>query len=224
MEDTNIAKIIFDWSEFWSTLIPLFVLPFRRKQPGYLKPVIVYLCIAAVMYLVIDLLVDHKYLFPARLQNNPPLYNLHSLVRFICFTVFFSRLQQPHYNTLRKLLPLLSLAFIIINFGFIENFFHDQLINSKLLTVEAFLLLVNCMLYYLSQLKEEVEDLSKRKHFWVTTGLAFYVVINFFVFLFYRQAADEGGPIADKLWNIHNVAQIIFCLLIAKAFYVSSDN
>ena len=220
----QIVLDILDQAEVWSTLIALIIFGFNRKQPAFLQPVIIYLFIALIFYAVGNSLVNYKHLYPAWMPYNNVLYNIHSLVRFTCFTIFFSKLNLPYYKTLRKVLPFLSLLFIIINFGFRENFFYDQRINSKLLTVEAYLLLINCMLYYLSQLREEVEDMRKRKDFWVTTGLCSYVVINFFVFLFYDPAFDQGSSIAEKLWNIHNVAQIIFCLLIAKAFYVSPKN
>lgn len=80
------------------------------------------------------------------------------------------------------------------------------------------------MQYYLSQLHNEVERISDKKDFWVVTGLAIFVVINFFLFLFYVPMIEENPVLAGNMWNVHNVAYILFCILIAKALYVPDIN
>ena len=213
---------VFDQAEIWSTAIPLVVLAFRRKQPAYLRPVIIYLWFALFLYSFGNYIADYKDYLPCWLWSNVVLYNIHSIIRFTCFICFFEALRQPYYKPVRRALPVVSVIFFIVNFVLLrDDFFSDKLINPRLLTVEAYLLLIGCMLYYLSNLKEDVEDFWKRKDFWVTTGLSFYVVINFYVFLFYD---DLGGDLQDRIWDVHNIAQIIFCLFIAKAFYVTTNN
>ena len=58
--------------------------------------------------------------------------------------------------------------------------------------------------------------------FWVVTGLSIYVVVNFFVFLFYLPMIYVDPKLAENIWNVHNIAFIIFCLFITKAFYGSN--
>jgi hypothetical protein len=47
------------------------------------------------------------------------------------------------------------------------------------------------------------------------------VVINFFVFLFYVPMIKQDLKMADNIWNVHNIANILLCIFITKAFYVS---
>jgi hypothetical protein len=81
--------------------------------------------------------------------------------------------------------------------------------------------LIYCMLYYLSELKDDSKNLFNVPDFWVVTGLSIYVVINFFVFLFYLPMIYVDQDLAVNIWNVHNIAFIIFCLFITKAFYGS---
>lgn len=211
----------FDWSEVWGLLIPLGIFLFHPKQPPYLRPVVLYLWIALLLNLTGDIIGDFKKYLPAWMQSNTPLYNVHSVVRFACFAAFFSALSQPYYRRLRKLLPVMSLIFLVVNFGFFENFFNVENLSGNLLTFEAYLLLVYCLLYYLSLLKSNVEVLTGSAAFWVVTGLCIYVVVNFFVFLFYGPMLEQDWQLADKMWSVHNLAYILLSVFIAKAFYDS---
>ncbi len=183
-----------------------------------------YLWLALLFNFIADVIGDFKRYFPAWLQSNNPLYNVHSLVRFACFSYFFISLKQSSTNAIQKIIPFLSLLFVLINFSFFENFFNPMHLSGDLLAVEAYLLLIYCMLYYLLRLKKDVEVISGGKVFWVVTGLSIYVVINFFVFLFYLPMIKLNPMLAGKMWTIHNIAYIIFCILIAKAFYVHNKH
>jgi hypothetical protein len=212
-----------DWSEVWALLIPLAVLLFRRQQPATLNPIIVYLCIGFTINLAIDIImILNIYRQSTDLSNNA-LYNLHSVVRFICFSIYFIRLPQPAFMKFKKALGLASGLFLVINFSFFENFFNHNSLSGNLLATEAYLLLVYCMLYYLAELRDDNRNLFKGPDFWVVTGLSIYVVINFFVFLFYLPMIDVDVYLAVDIWNVHNIAYIIFCLFITKAFYGSAN-
>jgi hypothetical protein len=208
-----------DWAEVWALLIPLMALSLKRKQPTFLKPVIIYVWLALVINLVIDLIVPFKIYFPSWLHSNNPFYNIHSVVRFICFSIFFIQLPQFSFVTLKKSLAVFSIIFMLINFGFFENFFNPEYFSGNLLATEAYLLLIYCMQYYLSELRDDNNNLSEGPAFWVVTGLGIYVVINFFVFLFYVPMIYVDRHLAENIWNVHNIAFIIFCIFITKAFY-----
>ena len=217
-----------DWSEVWALLIPLTVLLYRRPQPATLKPVIIYLWLAFILNLGIDIIMVLRdyYMdwiqthFPQWLKTNNPLYNIHSVVRFTCFSIYFLQLHAS-FTKFKKLLAAASVIFLAINFSIFENFFYPDSFSGNLLATEAYLLLVYCMLYYLSELKDDSKNLFNGPHFWVVTGLSIYVVINFFVFLFYLPMIDVDVHLAVNIWNVHNIAFIIFCLFITKAFYGS---
>lgn len=211
-------QLALDWSEIWAMIIPLSLLLFRRQQPASLRPVIIYLWLGFLINVGIDIIMAiNVYLDRAALSNNP-LYNIHSVIRFGCFSFYFIYLQKDSFSRLKRWLAVLAFAFIVINFIFFENFFNRRSFSGNLLTVEAYLLLVYCMLYYLAELKDE-NNLFDSPHFWVVTGLGIYVVTNFFVFLFYAPMLNVDTNLAVNIWNVHNIAFIIFCLFITKAFY-----
>lgn len=216
-------RAILDWSEVWALLIPLFILGFRHSQPAYMKPIIAYLWIALVLNVVIDIISELKQSFPSWLSwlhSNNVLYNIHSLIRVACFIYFFRLLGKHFRSNLDRFINTIAFIFLIINFGFLENFFNPDHLSGNLLATEAFVLLVYCLRYYLSKLRDETEEFSRTKDFWVVTGLSIYVVINFLVFLFYVPLLSENTDLAIRIWNVHNVAYIVFCIFIARAFYV----
>lgn len=113
---------------------------------------------------------------------------------------------------------------VIINFKYFEDINNHDFFSGNLLATEAYFLLIYCMQYYLAQLKEEVEVISGGSDFWVVTGLSIYVVTNFFVFLFYVPMIRENLLLAERIWNVHNIAYIILCIFISIAFYVPARH
>ena len=208
-----------NWSEVWAPLIPLVLLLFKRNQPFFLKPVIVYLVFAVFINLAGDIIGAFPRYLPSWLQSNNPLYNVHSVIRFICFSYFFTALRQTSFIKLRYILPVVSLLIIIINFRYVENFGNPSHLSGNLLAAEAYLLLIYCMQYYLAKLRDEVDDLTSGPDFWVVTSLSIYVVVNFFVFLFYVPMLNQDITLAINIWYIHNLAYIVLCVFITKAFY-----
>jgi hypothetical protein len=215
----------FDWSEVWALLIPIcMIVVFRRRQPAFLKPVIVYLWVAFCVNLCADVVADFKSHLPSYLQSNNPLYNIHSLLMLVCFTYFFVLLKKIAAVWFNIFIFAIAVVFIIVNFSQYENFFNAYNLSGSLLAVSAYVLLIYCVQYYLFQLQHDVEILSSEKDFWIVTGLSIYVVINFFLFLFYVPMMTENPRLADRIWDIHNAAYIMFCILIAKALYVPVNN
>jgi hypothetical protein len=101
----------------------------------------------------------------------------------------------------------------------VEDFGNPDHLSGNLLSAEAYVLLIYCMLYYLAKLRDEVDDITSGADFWIVTGLSIYVVVNFFVFLFYVPMINQDGKLADNMWNVHNIAYIFLCLFITKAIY-----
>src|SRR5947209_13678568 len=116
---------ILSWSEVWALFLPLAALFSRKGQPRWLRPVILYVFIALLLNLPADIIAEfkRKLNFPHWLQSNTILYNLHSIIRFACFSAFFIGLQQPFFIRLKKLIPVFFILFLIIDFSFIEPFY-----------------------------------------------------------------------------------------------------
>ncbi len=117
------------------------------------------------------------------------------------------------------MIAVLYVIMFFMNFLFLDNFFYDKSISGNLLTIESYLLLVYCMLFFLAGLKEDEAIMDKGPELWIIIGLSIYVVINFFLFLFYVPMIKENLRLADNMWTVHNIAYIILCVFIAKAFY-----
>lgn len=224
-----VLQEILDWSEVWALLIPLIVLWKYPKQPTYFKPVIIYLWLALLIDIVIDVgwkIKDYypqlyeKYELPW-LRDNNYLYHIHSIVRFICFSTFFIRLGQPYQQKVKRIIPYIALLLLFVNFVFFENFFLKETFSSNLLATEAGLLLFYCLQYYLFRLQEESVSEKRPADYWIVLGLSIYVVVNFFYFLFYNTLDADTKM---YLWHYHNVSFIIFCIFIAKGFYAARHN
>ncbi len=217
----SILNILLIWSEVWALLIPLYFIFPLKDQAGYLNPIRFYIIIAFIFNTIANVISNQKYIgLSLPWHNNILIYNLHSITRFVCFTCFFILLKQNYYTNLKKIIPFLYVAILLINFTILGRFFNPLHINGNLMTAESYLLLVYCLLYYLSKLKEEGALLNDAPDFWIVTGLSVYVVINFFLFLFYIPMINENTKLADKMWEVHNVAYIILCMFIGRAFYL----
>jgi hypothetical protein len=236
----DIIQSILDWSEVWAPLIPLLLLSFKGKQARYLTPVILYLWFA----LVIDAIIDAGWKFsgcihsrsgtehnlsqcvPDWMYPNNYLYNVHSLGRLFCFSAFFYLLSPSFRTRLDKLLLAGVLAFIVINFLFLQHFYERKTFSSRLFALESGVLLFCCLRYYLVLFPTVVNAESRSPAFWVVTGLSIYVVFNFFFFLFYSTLASkvEYQTFLANMWNFHNITFIILCIFIAKAYHVVGDQ
>jgi hypothetical protein len=221
----NEIELALDWSEAWALLIPLTVL-FIKRQPVLNKPIVIYCLLAFLVNTAADIIANCEIAlkFPSYLQRNSFLYNIHSIIRFICFATFFNNLRQPYFEKAKKLIPLVSIPIIIVYFLIFESFNNEDHISAYFLAAESFILLVYCIQYYLFLMKEDSLYNKREHHFWIVTGLCLYVVINFFVFLFYIPVLNRNYDAALRLWNIHNIAYVLLCIFLAKAFYVSSRN
>lgn len=213
-----VLQFILDWSEVWALTLPLF---FCRRQPVSYKPIVIYLYTGLVINILIDLIWKCRTLLPTSFNSNNYLYNLHSIIRFFAFSIFFIRLNQLFLVLLKKTILIAFTIFLLLNFTFYENFFNYFQFSSRLLSVEAFCLLFYCLQYYLFKIREDIELEIFTADFWIVTGLGIYVAINFFIFLLYNELTIRLQRFAIDLWNVHNISFIVFSFFLAKGLYES---
>ncbi|KIO77048.1 hypothetical protein TH53_11740 [Pedobacter lusitanus] len=216
-------QTILDWSEVWALLIPAAVLLYK-KQPVIHKPVVFYVWLALVINISIDTIWKFRKYLPASLSSNNYLYNLHSVITFFLFSSFFIGLKQPFIVKIKKIIPFVFIVFLLVNFVFYENFFDYWRLSSRLLSVEAILLLFYSLSYFLFKVHENVNVNIFTTDFWIVTGLGLYVAVNFFIFLLYNELTTHMINFAINLWNVHNISYIVFNLFIAKGFYGSDKH
>ncbi|WP_158826153.1 hypothetical protein [Mucilaginibacter lacusdianchii] len=222
MVTDKILALVFDWAEVWALLIPSAILVRFRKQPPLYNLIAAYVWLSLAINLVIDLTWKLRTLLPPHLNSNNYLYNTHSVVTFVLFSTFFLKLNQPFLQTFKKVIPVIFLAFLGINFSFFESFFDYWKFSSRLLAIEAGLLLVYCLLYYFYKVKDENEMLHKHQpDFWIVTGLGIYVAVNFFIFLLYNELTVLTSQFAVQIWNVHNISYVVLNLFLARGLYES---
>jgi hypothetical protein len=219
----QILQGILDWSEVWALFIPASILLYT-KQPAIHKPVVLYTWSALVINIITDVIWKFRTLLPVNLSSNNSLYNLHSVLTFFLFSSFFIGLNQPFLVKFKRILPLIFLVFIFVNFCFYEDFFDYWQLSSRLLSVEAILLLFYSLSYFLFKVNESVNVNIFTTDFWIATGLGLYVAVNFFIFLLYNELTVHMINFAINLWNVHNISYIVFNLFIAKGFYESGKH
>jgi len=231
-------KEIMDWSEVWATLIPLTFFVIKKPGKSWVKPVLIYLIISFVFFLIVDLTFKSKtlgleawckrvfswlYVGEEEGLNNTIFYNLISITRLLMMTWFFSIINKG-YHKIHRILAILFIAFVVINFGFFENVLID--FSSRTLTTEAAILLLFCLLFiYHVNLDDEIASPGALPEFWVVTGLTLYAAINFFIFLFYRYLIRTAEvDFAKGVWYVHNSSFIILNLFISAGFYRAAKN
>ena len=202
---------ILQWTELWVTLLPIII--WLIKKPGDLfKPVKTYLTLVFCLYICI---------FSAYfeiIENNHFFYTLVSVWRLTCFSWFFSKLGLYQNKKIIQTAYWIALALIILNFLFLENFLTA--FSSHTFSLEAFVLLIFCIQYFLKKLRSDELTIKFDGTSYIVTGLAIYEAVCFPMFLFYNTLISSNEVYAAQVWNIvQYIAYIVFCILIARAFY-----
>lgn len=217
-------KTIFDWSEAWAPLVPLAVLIRHRRQPAYVRPVILYLVLSFIFNLAADIIWKQSSLGLSLFTvNNNPVYNIHSIVRFFLFAFFFIQLHQRFAVTVKRVLPFAFLAFVIIDLIFWE-YFLAQRIAHQIHAAEAGLLLVYCLLFYFFLLRTEAEISIRTPAFWITTGLIIFVAVCFPIYLYYESALKNYRGFTINIWSVQKIAFLALCFAIAIAFSLTDEK
>jgi hypothetical protein len=228
----NIFQEIIDWSEAWALLIPLtFYFIWKPKYP-WVKPVIIYLVIAFVLNLTADMIwkkglpfielpirdaFTFLYVPEYKQVSNNLFYNLHSIIRLILFTWFFYKLEPVFFKKLNLFVVPAFILFSIINFTFFANIII--LPNSALFAVEAAILLLYCILYFIRLNKDDrLANPFSESSFKTVSGLTLYNAINFPIFIFYDYLIISNDTYSEDIWTVHNITYVVLNILIAFSF------
>jgi hypothetical protein len=223
----TIFRSIFDWAEVWALLIPLTIFIIRKPVANWIRPVKWYVITALFLNICINIFwyINKFELFgskPGHIWNNNVLYNLNSVARLLLFAWFFNLLRQRFMHRVKAIIPYAFLVFVLINFIIYENFIpsKQEIFSSRLLSTEAALLLFYCLQYFIYMvIEDKTVGLTKQPGFWIVTGLSIYMAVSFFIFLFYDYLRVASNKFAVDIWDVHNSAFILLCILISKQFY-----
>ena len=207
---------ILNWSEVWAPLIPLYIFIFKRPKESYLEIVAGYLLTALCINAVSDVSWIFRLCMPLELQNNNFLYNTNSICRTIFFVMFFKTAVDVFKKIYFNIFLIIYIVFFLF-FFIIEKKFNT--LSSPLHSTESVVLIICSITYFRKLINSDELFLAFDPNLLIISGLAIYESVNFFVFLFYEYLTVHNKTFAQYLWNVPNVIFIVFCLLIAKAFY-----
>src|SRR5687768_12327392 len=160
--------LIMDWSEVWAPLIPLIVWLVYRPKQKWVRPVLFYLIVAFIFSALLDMIWKMQIYsgftawfdktFPGWPKEegyfkNTVFYNLISICRLLLFAWFFNYLGDV-FRKLNRIVPWLFILFTIINFWSFQRiidigpFEKIEDFSSRLITLEAGILLFYCVLYF----------------------------------------------------------------------------
>lgn len=229
---------IMDWSEVWATLIPLTFFIIKKPARPWVRPLVIYLSISLLFFLIVDITFKSKtlgleawckkvfsWLYYGENQDlyNTLFYNLVSLTRLLMMTWFFSIINKG-YNKVHRIVAVLFIAFVVINFSFFEKITID--FSSRMLTTEAAILLLFCLLFiYHVNLDDEIASPMALPEFWTVCGLTLYAAINFFIFFFFRYLITTAEvDFAKGVWYVHNSSFILLNIFITISFLKASKK
>ncbi len=215
----NLVTTIINWSEVWSLLIPLIIILLYRPKGNGTKPLVVYVCIAFVLNSIATVMVEYYFSMPEWLKNNNILYNLHSLVRVLCFSWYIITIRQYRFPNILKWLLVVYSVFVIVDFVFFESIFR---LSTSLFAAESIVLLILCFSLFFRLMQDESgTNWLKHPSFLVCTGISLYEVTSFFIFLFFYPLYDKNPAFGDLTLSIHNIMYCILCFILAIVLYRS---
>ena len=213
---TSILKQILGWSEVWALFIPVTVFLAQRNNARLLFPLQLYLFFALVLNLLITLISNIHAFVVLFNGSNHVFYNLHSITKVAFFGWFIIRYLPRASSHIIRLLFVFYGAFVLFNFSFFES---PLVFSSRLLTIESIILIFLGIAWYLYTLEDDGRaEYNRAAVFLAITGIVIYESVSFFIFLFYKQLIVPERNFALLIWKVHDIAFIVMCLFLARAF------
>ncbi len=223
----EIVKTILVWSEVWGILIPLTILILYKVKDRELKPVVLYVWIAAFLNIISRIIIElrkaklHHHL-PDFLQSNHLFYSINSVGRVVLFTWFISNIKLLKPFRLRWFIIPVYILLVLINFIFFQPV---TTFSTRLYAVESILLLVLCISFFLYSIKDESDTIwMDHPAFIVAAGVSLYEAINFFVFLFYDVISEHMEDFGRTTMRIFSISYVILCILLAIVLFRAREK
>lgn len=208
---------ILKWSEVWPWLIPLTIyLVFLRQKDRYLALTILS-GFAIVLTFIGSYIGYYRGTLPKFLQNNLVFYNILSVLRALILGWFIINLPQLKIYRFIKVLYVLFIAALLINFIALESFLN---FSHRLFTAESILLLMLCITYFLGTiLDEEVELSAFHPDFLICTGISLFAATNFFIYLFFEALIKLDIDFGFATMQISKYSNILIGIFFGLALF-----
>jgi hypothetical protein len=214
-------QFIREWSEVWALFIPLVIILIYRPKGNKTGWLITYVLVALFLNSASTVMAQFYGYMPSWLKNNNIVYNAHSIVRVFFFSIYIMSVRSYQSKPILKYLLILYVVFVIVNFSFFEPILF---LSPNLFAAESIVLLIMCLSYFFRSMQDESETYWLRQpSFLVCSGICFYEVITFFVFLFFNtinySTEYRDRHFSDILLLIYTISYVILCILLAIALY-----
>lgn len=225
---TRLLQFFRDWSEVWALLIPLIILLVYKPKGHHLKWVIWYVLTAFfINFLAVFTNEYYELLHSFWKWGNGVFYNLHSFLMVLFFSRYIISIRKYKYTDLLKTLFLIYLIYVLINFIFFESPFVK--LSTSHFTAGSIVLLIFCLYYFFHSIMEESQNnWLKHPSFIICTAICLYQAITFFIFLFiypmFDKTYNQDQAFAFLMMRVYQVIFVIFCILLAFAFYKSKKT
>lgn len=209
---------LYSWpAALFTTLffIILFFIP--AKKPSYIPLTIkLYLVAYSITFIVVDLsvLIRNKYDYFTNTLRNYGDY-LFTITEFILITYYFySHNKHPQqrrwlvYNTTLFLAIAITLAFQL----------PKEYAVVRLYTTQVFLLLIPAFFYFRNLFKIAVPDISNEPSFWISTGIAFFLLCTITLSIIETFFLSHKPLILAKLYPIYHLSYILMFFMFFRAY------
>jgi hypothetical protein len=218
--DIYIISNIINWISNLLALVIALCYCYRDFSPCYLRVFPIYLFLSFAAEVLANCAFEYYLHFkPFSDQTRYIIYNLFTLTELCSFSWFLyqvirSRIVKKILIALLILFGLYFLQYYWLKEGLVVDF------SSVGVVLEAIIIMVPCLTFFRELFtRAEPVDLMREPSFWLVTGIFFYVVTIFPLYLTRSYLYDHGfAAMAKNLHSINNFAIGITYLLFIRAF------
>lgn len=140
--------------------------------------------------------------------------HIYTPFEFTFLSLFFAEFYQKQAKNIIYSIAVVFVVFCIYNSLFIQK---AMIINSYTRSVDAIILIVYSMLYFLKSNDDLETQWSQQVNNWMVAGILLYYASSLFMFIFfnYLLIPDQMSFI---IWGIHNTILIIEYILFAIGY------
>lgn len=208
---------LLNWFSYISTafsIIPLLVgIICLRTIKGYLIPVFISVCIAAIVEIINMIVSDYA-------LSNIPILHLYTVFEFTLLYLFYLFFYKQYFkvNALYLLLPI----FILVTYiDYKKNGLNEM--DSFSVTVESSIFILCSLLSFFYIMRKLIfENIIENPFFWMNSGILIYFSGNILLFIF-SNTLDQTNYYF--FWStIHSLLNVIYNTVVCMAFWKSRNK
>lgn len=199
--------IVLDYADTYGSLLPLIVMLVHKNKVS--KEVFIlfgYFIASIIVFGYSNYLADRN-------KNNYFLYHIFSIIELSFILCYFKIvLRTKLIRFLVTTILLFFYLFSIFNILFLEKI---NSLNSNTLSIEFFLMIIFCFIYYYKFSKtDKILFFQKEPNFWIVTGFFIYFSSTILIFSFYKYAAKNYKAFTINFWALQEIMYLVKNLVI----------